>query len=145
MNEMKTSEKGINLIKLFEGFEPEAYMCPAGVWTIGYGHIRAVKKGDKVNIAQAEILLRDDLQEAEKEVSSQLSLLNQNQFDALVSFVFNVGVQNFRDSTLLKWAKNNANDELISLQFKRWVYAGKKVLPGLERRREAESKLYFSK
>lgn len=142
---MKTSNKGIELIKRHEGFRANAYKCPAGVWTIGYGHTRGVNNGDVITKEQGERLLRQDLQEAEQAVNSQGLVLNQNQFDALVSFVFNVGVGNFSRSTLLRKLKVNTNDAAISYEFSRWKHGGGKVLPGLVKRRKEEAELYFNK
>ncbi len=141
---MKTSDNGIKLIKRHEGLRLEAYLCPAGVWTIGYGHIKGVKKGDKITEQQAEVFLRDDLAWAENAVNKQKLDVNQNQFDALVSFTFNVGSENFQQSTLLKKVKANANDATIANEFRKWRYAKGKVLNGLIGRREDELKLYFS-
>lgn len=140
---MKTSINGIELIKRHEGLKLKAYLCPAGVWTIGYGHTYNVKKGDVIDEKQAERFLVSDLIVAETEISRLGLDLNQNQFDALVSFVFNVGGGNFRSSTLLKKLGNNPDDPDIERQFKRWVYAGNEVLPGLVRRRNDEAELYF--
>ncbi len=142
---MRTSRKGIELIKAHEGLRLDAYLCPAGVPTIGYGHTHGVKMGDRITAEQAERLLIDDLIVAETEVNRYGFDLTQNQFDALVSFVFNVGAGNFRSSTLLKRLKSNPNDPDIANQFKRWVYGGGKVLPGLVRRRDEEAKLYFNR
>ena len=141
---MRTSRKGIEFIKAHEGLRLDAYLCPAGVPTIGYGHTHGVKMGDRITEEQAEKFLIDDLAVAETEVNRYGLHLTQNQFDALVSFVFNVGVGNFRSSTLLKRLKANPNDPDIANQFKKWVYGNGKVLPGLVRRREDEAKLYFS-
>lgn len=142
---MKTSDKGIELIKRHEGFRSRAYLCPAGVWTIGYGHTGGVKSGDVVTEAQAAELLRADLAHAESVVNAQGLNLNQNQFDALVSFVFNVGSGNFRKSTLLKVVRSNPADLRIKAEFDKWIYGGGKVLPGLVRRRKDEGDLYFKK
>ena len=141
---MKTSRKGIELIKAHEGLRLDAYLCPAGVPTIGYGHTYNVKMGDRITAEQAERLLIGDLAVAETEVNRYGLNINQNQFDALVSFVYNVGARNFRSSTLLKRLKANPNDPDIANQFRRWVYGGGKVLPGLVRRRNDEAKLYFT-
>jgi lysozyme len=141
---MRTSRKGIEFIKAHEGLRLDAYLCPAGVPTIGYGHTYNVKIGDRITAEQAEMLLIGDLIVAETEVNRYGLHLTQNQFDALVSFVFNVGAGNFRNSTLLKRLKANPNDPDIANQFKRWVYSDGKVLPGLVRRRNEEAKLYFS-
>ena len=141
---MRTSRKGIEFIKAHEGLRLAAYLCPSGVPTIGYGHTHGVKMGDRITEEQAEKFLIDDLAVAETEVNRYGLHLTQNQFDALVSFVYNVGARNFRSSTLLKRLKANPNDPDIANQFKRWVYGGGKVLPGLVRRRNEEAKLYFS-
>ena len=142
---MRISRTGIELIKAHEGLRLAAYICPSGVPTIGYGHTYNVKMGDRITEEQAEKFLIDDLAVAEREVNRYGLNLTQNQFDALVSFVFNVGVGNFRSSTLLKRLKANPNDPDIANQFKKWVYGGGKVLPGLVRRRNEEAKLYFNR
>jgi lysozyme len=140
-------EKGLNLIKEFEGLRLVAYKCPAGVWTIGYGHTYNVKEGDVITEAKATEFLLDDISNAVDIVSgSTMDVeLTQNQFDALVSFTYNVGVKNFSDSTLLRKVKLNPNDPTIANEFKKWIYAGKEVLSGLVKRRKAESELYFKK
>lgn len=142
---MKTSDRGIELIKRHEGFRSRAYLCPAGVWTIGYGHTGGVKSGDVVTEAQADVFLRADLNTAERAVNSQMLDVNQNQFDALVSFVFNVGGGNFASSTLLKIVRNHPGDLRIKAEFNRWIYAKSRVLPGLVLRRREEADLYFDK
>ena len=145
---MKTNEAGLSLIKSFEGLRLKAYKCPAGVWTIGYGHTgKDVKPGMTITREEAEALLKKDIElfeiGVEKVIDENITLTS-NQFSALVSFSFNVGLENFKKSTLLKLInKGNQNElEAIHSQFKRWVYANKKVLPGLVKRREAEFKLY---
>ena len=142
---MRTSRKGIEFIKAHEGLRMDAYLCPAGVPTIGYGHTYNVKIGDRITAGQSERFLIGDLIVAETEVNRYGFDLTQNQFDALVSFVYNIGAGNFRSSTLLKRLKANPNDPDIANQFKRWVYGGGKVLPGLVRRRKDEAKLYFNR
>lgn len=142
---MKTSNEGIELIKRHESLRLNAYLDPVGIPTIGYGHTNDVKIGDKITEAQAESFLREDLITAETEVNRYGLDLTQNQFDALVSFVYNVGAGNFRSSTLLKNLKANPNDPDIANQFKKWVYGNGKVLPGLVRRRNEEAKLYFNR
>jgi lysozyme len=141
---MRTSRTGIELIKAHEGLRLDAYICPAGVPTIGYGHTYNVKIGERITAEQAERFLIDDLAVVEREINRYGFDLTQNQFDALVSFVYNIGAGNFRSSTLLKRLKANPNDPDIANQFKRWVYGGGKVLPGLVRRRNEEAKLYFT-
>ena len=142
---MKASSKALELIKQFEGLRLKAYLCPGGVWTIGYGHTSGVKSGMVITKAQAEEFLLSDIAVFEKAVNDQNLDLTQNMFDALVSFTFNVGVGNFKRSTLLCKIKVNQWDNSIMDEFLRWVYSKGRVLPGLQRRRLAEMKLYFSK
>ena len=141
---MKTSPKGISLIKEFEGLRLKAYKCPGGVWTIGYGHTVGVKPGMVISEAQAEEYLKADLVRFERYLNGLGLALNQNQFDALVSFIYNVGTGNFSNSTLLRKVRANPQDNSIMDEFLRWVYSKGRVLPGLQRRRLAEMKLYFS-
>jgi len=142
---MKTSDKGIDLIKKYEGLRLNAYLDAVGVWTIGFGHTLNVKSTDVISLDEAEYFLRQDVEFAEKEVNKHNLNINQNQFDALVSFVFNLGVGNFVRSTLLRKIKSNPNDPTIRKEFEKWIYAGGKVLIGLVRRRKDEAELYFSK
>ena len=141
---MKTSPKGIALIKEFEGLRLKAYLCPGGVWTIGYGHTASVKPGMVISEAQAEEYLKADLVRFERYLNGLGLALNQNQFDALISLIYNIGIGNFQKSTLLRKARINANDNSIMDEFLRWVYSKGRVLPGLQRRRLREMKLYFS-
>lgn len=141
---MKTSPKGIALIKEFEGLRLKAYQCPGGVWTIGYGHTAGVKPGIVISEAQAEEYLKADLIAFERYLNGLGLALNQNQFDALVSFIYNVGTGNFSNSTLLRKVRANPQENSIMDEFLRWVYSKGRVLPGLQRRRLAEMKLYFS-
>lgn len=139
---MKTGEKGLELIKHFEGLRLQAYQCSAHVWTIGYGHTAGVQPGDSVTTEQADSLLRQDIEESERSIARYVTVpLNNCQFDALASFTFNLGAGNLRASTLLK--KLNAGDYSgAAEEFPRWVSAGGKKLPGLARRREAEKALF---
>ena len=141
---MSISQAGINLIKRWEGFRSNAYLCPANVWTIGYGHTATAKPGMCINTQEAEMLLKSDLRRFERAVDSLTHVpLNQAQFDALVSFTFNVGIAAFGKSTLLK--KLNRKDYSgAANEFGRWVNAGKKRLPGLVSRRQEERKLFLS-
>lgn len=142
---MKISQKGIDLIKSFEGLELKAYQDVVGVWTIGYGSTGShVKPGMVITPKEAEDLLRKDVARFEACVDKQVSVpLTQNQFDALVSFAFNLGCGNLASSTLLR--KLNAKDyKGASLEFVKWNRAGGKVLAGLTRRREAEKALFLS-
>ncbi len=140
----RISQAGIDLIKRWEGFRDKAYLCPGNVWTIGYGHTKNVYQGMYINKEQAEQLLKEDLSYFENAVR-QLSKveLTQGQFDAMVSFSFNVGVNALRKSTLLRLV-NQKKLTAASKEFSRWVYANKKKLPGLVKRREEEKQLFLS-
>lgn len=141
---MKTSLKGIALIKEYEGLRLGAYLCSAGVLTIGYGHTGGVKEGDLITEQKAEQLLQDDLKKFENGVLRLVRVpLTQNQFDALVSFAFNLGVGNLGKSTLLKML-NDRDYKGAASQFIRWNKAAGKELAGLTRRRIAESELFLS-
>jgi len=142
---MKISQEGLSLIKKFEGCELEAYKCAANVWTIGYGSTKGVKKGDTISQEEADKLLLHEMEEYEGYINDMVNVdLKQNQFDAMVSWVFNLGPANLKASTLLKVL--NAKDyEGVPAQIKRWNKAGGKVLQGLIRRREAESLLFAGK
>ena len=137
---MNTSPKGIALIKEFEGLRLKAYQCPGGVWTIGYGHTAGVKPGMLISKAQAEEYLKADLIAFERYLNGLGLALNQNQFDALVSFIYNVGTGNFSNSTLLRKVRANPQDNSIMDEFLRWIYSKGRVLPGLQRRRLAVMK-----
>lgn len=141
---MEISQKGIDLIKKYEGCRLEAYKCPANIWTIGYGHTGSdVTKGRKITQAEAENLLKSDLRIHCNNVSKLVTVpLNQNQFDALVSFEYNIGYGAFKNSTMLKFI-NGKNFALASGQFDRWVYTNGKVLAGLQKRRKEEKELFL--
>ena len=148
----KTGKAGIEMIKTFEGFRAAPYKCSAGVPTIGYG-ATFYPGGKKVTMTDAAIteeqaveLLANMLVSFEKYVDSYcIDTITQNQFDALVSFAYNLGPANLKASTLLKKVNINPNDESIRLEFLKWVKAGGKTLKGLVRRREAEADSYFKK
>ena len=141
-NELKTSQEGISLIKSFEGCELTAYRCSADVPTIGYGHTAGVSDGDTCTQEEAEIMLAEDLVEFEDYVKKYVETnLQQNEFDALVAWTYNLGPNNLSESTLLK-ELNAGNLEEVPRQMKRWNRAGGEVLDGLIRRREAESRLF---
>lgn len=142
---MKTSNKGIVLIKQYEGCKLAEYICPAGKRTIGYGHTKGVVPGQKITAMQAENFLRQDLLEVERAISRLVKKqVNQNQFDAIASFVFNFGEPKFSTSTLLKKINVNPIDPTIANEFKRWIYSDNKISSGLIQRRNAEVKLYYS-
>jgi lysozyme len=142
---MRTNQRGIDLIKKYEGLRLKAYLCPANVWTIGWGHTGDVKKGDVITEHQAEAILDVDLDKFERGVTDLLKgcIYNQNQFSALVSFAFNLGLGALSKSTLLKLFKagdaKGAADE-----FTKWKYAAGKVLPGLLKRRIEERALFLA-
>jgi len=144
MNKKRISIKGLTLIKQSEGLRLNAYRCPVGIWTIGYGHTGNVKEGDSIDSIKAEYLLVTDLRVAEDVVNRECPHINQNQFDALVSFVFNCGEKNFLRSTLLKCVKANPQNVNIRYEFSRWNRGGGEILRGLIRRRKEEADLYFS-
>jgi len=145
---MRISTRGLDLIKIHEGFRSKAYPDPGSrdgkPWTIGYGHTKGVKKGDIITKAQAEAFLRQDVRNAESFVTKKVSVpLNQNQFDALVSFVFNVGNGAFSRSTMLR--KLNAEDYKGAAQeFGRWNKNDGRVMSGLTKRRSAERACFES-
>ena len=139
---MKIGTKGIELIKYFEGCELEAYKCAAGVWTIGYGHIKGVTPESVITQEQAEQMLVEELNEYEGYINDMVTTpLSQNQFDALVSWVYNLGGGNLKASTLLK-VLNSGDFNGVPAQLMRWNKAGGKVLEGLTRRRQAEADLF---
>ena len=132
----------IKKIKEFEGCVLTAYKCPAGKWTIGYGHTKGVKQGQKITQAQADALLKADLKPFENYVNKLLVCTAQGEFDALTDFVYNLGTASLERSTLLKLIRQHANTNDIQKQFMRWVYAGGKKLKGLEKRRAWEATRY---
>lgn len=140
---MQLSEKGKSLIKKYEGLKLSAYKCPAGVWTIGYGHTTGVFEGQKIIQKQADDFFEQDIKQFEKIISELCKVpLKQSQYDALVSFVYNIGKNAFANSTLLKML-NEKDFVGAGNQFARWVYADGKKLSGLVKRREEEKNLFF--
>ena len=135
---------GLDIVKEAEGLRLSAYLCPAGIPTIGYGHTKGVKLGDTCTKEQAEKWLENDFFMAKKDVKAVVRVpLSENQLDALASFVFNLGVRKLIQSTLLK--KLNAGDYSgASAEFDKWVFAGKVKLNGLIKRRAKERKLFES-
>ena len=139
---MKVSQECIDLVKFFEGFEPKAYLCPANVWTIGYGRTKNVKEGDELTELQAERDLLEELDEFAEQVLNTVKIsLDQNELDALTSWTYNLGVGNLQSSTLLK-KLNSGDKNSVPSEMLRWNKAAGKVLAGLTRRREAEAKLW---
>lgn len=141
---MRTGQEGIELIKEYEGFRAEAYLCPGGKWTIGYGHTQGVRQGDKITEIEAGDHLKYDVGDAELAVNSLIHVpLEQCQFDALVSLVYNIGCGNFHSSTIRRLVNEGCRDKnKITHAFKMWKKSNGRVLSGLIRRREAEAALY---
>tara|TARA_R100000742_G_C4276498_1_gene97633 strand:- start:982 stop:1410 length:429 start_codon:yes stop_codon:yes gene_type:complete len=139
---MKLEQKGTELLKHFEGCELTAYQDSVGVWTIGYGHTKGVYEGMTITQEEAEQMLLTELEEYESYIENMVAVpLTQNQFDALVVWVYNLGPTNFKNSTLLK-ELNHGNYTAAGKEILRWNKAGGKVLAGLVRRREAEAQLF---
>ena len=141
---MKASVDAYKLIKQFEGLRLKAYLCPAGIWTIGYGHTSGVSPNSFITIQEADEYLHRDVATIEMQLNKLNLSLRECQWDAIVSFVFNVGIGNFKASTLLAKIRINPDDNSIMDEFLRWVYANGKVMRGLQKRRLTEMKLYFS-
>ena len=131
-------------LKAFEGLMLTAVRDVGGVLTIGYGHTgKDVEEGDRISPYWAEELLKEDLGLVESQVRALKVARTQGQFDALVSFVYNLGIGRLRNSNLLKVIRNGGSRNQIKTEFKKWVYAGGKKLKGLEKRREWEAKRFF--
>lgn len=137
---MKTGKVGLSLIKQFEGCRLESYKCPAGVWTIGYGHTSGVKAGQIITQSQADAFLISDVEKFEKKVNKYYEKYgwNQNEFDALVSFAFNIG------SIDQLTANGTRSRAVIAEKMVQYNKAGGKVLAGLTKRRQAERKLFLN-
>lgn len=141
---MDSDQKALEIIKKYEGLRLEAYLCPAGVPTIGYGHTQGVKMGQKISTNTAEIFLDHDYQEAREMVTRLVRVpLTGNQIGALTSFVFNLGVGNLSTSTLLK--KLNKSDYIgAANEFDKWIFSKGIKLNGLIKRRAEEKQLFLS-
>tara|TARA_R110000765_G_scaffold21927_5_gene56390 strand:+ start:147 stop:590 length:444 start_codon:yes stop_codon:yes gene_type:complete len=139
---MIISQEGIELIKKFEGCELKSYRCSADVLTIGYGHTKDVTEGMEIDKDEAENLLANEMLEYENYINDHVEVeLEQHQFDALVCWVYNLGVGNLRSSTMLT-VLNDGDYRNVPAQIKRWNRAGGKVLDGLIRRRNAEAAMF---
>lgn len=141
----KINDAGLELIKSFEGLRLKAYRCPANVWTVGYGHTRTAKKGMVISEAEADELLLEDLETFERGVDELLGQTptHPNEFAAMTSLAFNIGLAAFARSTVLKRHRNK-NKVGAANAFLLWNRGGGQVLPGLMRRREAERSLYLA-
>jgi lysozyme len=142
---MKISERGLAMIRYYESFSPVVYLCPAGLKTIGYGHVltEEEKKREnwRINLADGARMLAEDCRIAENAINAVTDQLKQHQFDALVSLVYNIGAGNFKTSTIKKLLKAGDIDG-IAAQFDRWIFVKGKKSKGLMNRRAAEKKLF---
>ena len=145
MTLMKISQKGIDLIKKFEGCKLYAYSDSVGIPTIGYGHTNGVKMGMCITQKQADDFLRDDVTICEKALNTCRTNFTQNQFDALCSWIFNLGTANFNSSTMRKYIVARKSDVEITDQLIKWHNAGGNPLTGLKRRRVAEANMFLGK
>jgi lysozyme len=140
---MRVSDICFSKIQEFEGLRLTAYKCPAGVWTIGFGHTKGVKQGMTITKSQAETLLRGDLLPCEEYVRGLNLELTQGQFDALVDFCFNLGTAALQRSTLLQKIRTKADEQTIRGEFAKWVNSGGVRLQGLVKRRAWEADRFF--
>ena len=136
---MKASRRLIEAIKRFEACRLTAYQDSVGVWTIGYGHTKDVKRGDRISVQQAEKMLMDDLAVYEEAARKVRGIRTQGQFDAVVDFCYNCGVANFEKSTLKKYIESGRKTAEIQREFLKWINAGGKPLDGLFSRRVWEA------
>ena len=142
-NGLMTSWALVSALMHFEGLRLEAYKCPGGVWTIGYGHTFNVKRGDRISKYAAKEMLIEDIRIVERQVMALKVCHKQGELDALVSFAFNLGIERLKESTLLKRIQRHEGEDAIKHEFRRWVRAGGKELPGLVSRREWECLRFF--
>ena len=140
---MTTSRVGLRFIKDSEGLRLGAYKCAAGVWTIGYGHTKGVKQGQVIDQSKADDYLVEDIAPIERLLNDLRINFRQEQFDALVSWIFNLGASAFQRSTLYIRIGTNASDEEITDQMVKWVNAAGKPLVGLKKRRIAEANMFL--
>ena len=145
MTIMNTSQKGIDLIKEFEGCVLKAYKCPAGVWTIGYGTTQGVRPNMVITQTQAETFLKRDIKPIERFLNGMGINYTQEQFDALTSWIYNLGAGAFKSSTMYRYIVAKRKDVEITAQMVRWVNSGEIPLLGLKRRRVAEANMFIGK
>ena len=145
MTLMTTSQKGIDLIKSFEGCKLFAYKDSVGVLTIGYGTTKGVKAGMSITQQQAESFLKRDIVPLEKVLNSMNINFTQGQYDALISFQYNLGAANFKSSTMYKKIIARASDLEITDQMVKWCNAGGKPLYGLKKRRVEEANMFLGR
>lgn len=140
---MSTTERLLTQLMAMEGCRLTAYRDAAGVLTIGYGHTKDVREGDRISVYWARELLKRDIAYFERAVLGLKVARTEGQLDALVSLAFNIGIGALKRSTLLKTIREGGSRSAIKREFRRWVYGGGKKLPGLELRREWETKRFF--
>ena len=140
---MRTTNILLRKLMELEGLSLEAYRDAAGVVTIGYGHTKDVEMGDKISPWWAKELLVNDIREVEEQVRALGVARTEAQLDALVSFAFNLGITRLKNSTLLRFIREQRNMREIKREWNRWVFAGGQRLKGLERRRAWEAKRFF--
>lgn len=145
MTLMKISQKGIDLIKKFEGCRLKAYKDSVGVWTIGWGNTSHAKAGMVITQQQAETFLKEDIVPVERVLNGMGVNFTQNQFDALCSWIFNLGTANFNSSAMRKYIIAKKGDVEITDQLIKWHNAGGKPLTGLKRRRVAEANMFLGR
>lgn len=141
---MKASNECIREIKNCERLKLQAYKCPAGILTIGWGHTKNVSPRQRITVAKAEELFEADMKEVYHSIDSRLTITRQGQYDALCSFIFNLGASKFYNSTLFKLIKAKARDKDIQAEFKKWVHADGRILDGLVTRRNWEAERWVS-
>lgn len=144
------SETLIQAVRQFEGLHLKAYRCPAGIYTIGYGHTAGVRANQVITAQQADDFLLADLKTAMRKVLTAVNVpITQAQADALTDFVFNLGQQALLKSTLLRKINDRAPSNVIQTEFRRWIYAstpaGRTIMPGLVKRRDWEAQLWISR
>lgn len=140
---MKTSLNGINFIKRLEGLRLESYQCDAEQWTIGYGHTIGVTPGLIITRDEADYYLHQDIERCERAINRYDLKLKQHEFDALVSFIFNIGIGAFMTSTLLMHLLMNYSNDQIVKQLGRWIFVNGQVNEGLKNRRKSEIQVYL--
>ena len=144
---MYITELAFEKIKEFEGCKLQAYQDAAGIWTIGYGHTYGVRPGDKISQQYADMLLQDDIENVERQLMALSDPLvgdwSKAQMDAVVCFVFNIGIKRWRTSTLRRCIMQQKPEKKIRAEWLRWVHAGGKQLPGLVKRRQWEFNRFY--
>lgn len=142
---MTTSEKCREAIKAFEGLRLKPYMCPSGKLTIGYGHLYDGSKDVQITKIGAELLFARDLMVIEAFLNHITNVNTQGRFDAMISFIFNIGIPKFKSSTLYRMIRRDASNKVIVFQLQRWVYANKVPMRGLMMRRQWECERWCQK